>query len=86
MLDRQRTIANVHIDDDLPDEFPYLRTMEFKALHALFKDPRYGPIAISHLLTKLKDLQRHVLLNYVYAQSVEACSTADAKCCSDTSR
>jgi hypothetical protein len=57
----------VHIDDDLPDEFPYLRTMEFEALYALFKDPRYGPRVISHLLTKPKDIQRHVLLNYVYA-------------------
>jgi hypothetical protein len=35
------------IDDDLSEEFPYLRTMEFDALHALFKDPRYGPRVIS---------------------------------------
>jgi hypothetical protein len=60
------------IDDDLPKELPYLRSMEFDALHALFKDPRYGPRVISHLLTKPEDLQRHILLNYVYAQTVEA--------------
>jgi hypothetical protein len=65
----------VLIDADLPYDFPYLRMMKFEALYALFNDPQYDPRVISHLLTKPEDLQRHVLLNCVNVQTVEAVRT-----------
>lgn len=61
----------VFVNDDLPEDFPHLRTMELEALNAIYSNPQYGPRVVAHLLTKPEDIQRHVLLNYVYVQTAE---------------
>ena len=61
----------IFINDDFPEMFPHLRTMELEALSAIYSNPQYGPRVVAHLLTKPEDVQRHVLLNYVYVQTAE---------------
>jgi hypothetical protein len=61
----------IFINDDFPEMFPYLRTMELQALSEIFSNPQYGPRVVAHLLSKSEDIQRHVLLNYVYVQTAE---------------
>lgn len=56
---------------EFAEDFPHLRTMEFDALSAIYSNPQYGPRVVAHLLTKPEDVQRHVLLNYVYVQTAE---------------
>lgn len=56
---------------EFAEEFPHLRTMEFEALASIYANPQYGPRVVAHLLTKPEDIQRHVLLNYVYVQTAE---------------
>jgi hypothetical protein len=61
----------VHVDDDFPEDFPHLRTIEYEALHAIYSNPQYGPRVVDHFLSKPEDIQRHLLLNYVYARTAE---------------
>ena len=56
---------------EIREDFPHLRPMEYDALKSIYSNPTYGEPVVAYLLQQEEDVQRHILLNYVYVQTQE---------------